>query len=59
MVMNSHTMWQENEKIERNCRLQWNTIVEIILGKNMPTAYREEIKEIVGINHPNAQIIEE
>lgn len=54
-----HTMWQENEKIERNCRLQWNTIVEIILGKNMPTAYREEIKEIVGINHPNAQIIEE
>ena len=54
-----HTMWAETEIINRNCKLQRGTIVEVILGKKMPSSYRQEIKEIVKRNHPNAKIIEE
>lgn len=53
-----HTMWDENEDIDRNIRLQRNTIVEVILGKNMSKEYREEIKTVVKLKHPKAQIIE-
>ena len=52
-------MWAETEIINRNCKLQRGTIVEVIWGKKMPSSYRQEIKEIVKRNHPNAKIIEE
>ena len=54
-----HTMWKENDKIERNVRLPLNTIVEIILGRNMPKGFQQEIKDIVKQKHPKARIIEE
>lgn len=53
-----HTMWGENENLDRNVKLQWNTIVEVILGKNMPIDSREDIKTVVKLKHPKAQIIE-
>lgn len=54
-----HTMWDENENIDRNVRLQWNTIVEVILGKNMQKEYREEIKAVIKLKHPKAKLLEE
>ena len=52
-------MWDENENIDRNVRLQWNTIVEVILGKNMQKEYREEIKAVIKLKHPKAKLLEE
>ena len=54
-----HTMWKKNETVERNFRLPWNTIVEVILGKNMPVSYRQEINELIKKQHSEARIIEE
>ena len=54
-----HTMWENNEIIERNVRLPLNTIVEVILGKNMPEIFRHEIKEVVRNKHPQAKVLEE
>lgn len=54
-----HTMWDDIDKVERNCRLRWNSIVEVVLGKNMPSIYRQEIINIVKLKHPKARIIEE
>ena len=54
-----HTMWKDNETIERNVRLPLNTIVEVILGKNMPDSFRHEIIELVTMKHPEAKVLEE
>lgn len=42
----------------RNIKLPQNTIVEVILGKNMTDEHKKEIKEICSTHHPKAKLIE-
>ena len=54
-----HTMWQDVERIERNCKLLRNTIVEVILGRNMSLNFRKEIIDLVKQKYPQVRIIED
>lgn len=40
-----HRMWQDNETVNRNCRLRKDTIKEIIIGNRMPRSFVAEIIE--------------
>lgn len=54
-----HKMWLNDNSIERNFKLFENTITEVILGKNMPCSFRQEIIDLVIRKHPKASIMEE
>lgn len=47
-----HRMWSENEKIDRNCKLLFDSIKEVIIGNKMPQSFKEEISRIVNKKYP-------
>ena len=54
-----HKMWQHNvNNDERNIELPADCIVRIILGKNMPSDAKKEIRHIAETKHPHAKIVE-
>ena len=54
-----HKMWESNiESDVRNVLMVENTIVEVILGKDMSTEEKNEVKDLIAKHQPQAKIIE-
>ena len=51
-------IWTEGELVERNIKLPKDTIIKVVLGKNMRDIEKKDIKMIISQNHPNAKILE-
>ena len=51
-------IWTEGELVERNIKLPKDTIIKVVLGKNMRDIEKKEIKMIISQNHPNTKILE-
>jgi hypothetical protein len=55
-----HKMWPHTAtERDRAILLEPNTIIEVIIGKNMTPEYKAEVREMVESTHPNARIIEQ
>lgn len=51
-----HKLWPIGESVNRHYKLPRETLVEVVIGANMPSGYKEELINIVKQKHPYARI---